>query len=241
MRVFAAMAWGLIPMVWGVYHFGPGQEQTKYDQVDLILYQAKQEAKQENWKEAVDLYNAALMVIPKDKVHESRKIRLERNKARMLSNNLPAAYLDLEQMLSEMTQDKNSDPELLKETRSAMANAQYYVTWTVRLEGATKDEWEPIIEGARQNYRLLAENAKETEDKEDLEEQQENLEAVIKLADIGLKELQAMPIPKQCNCKGCKKGCCNGKGKKKGKGKSKSKAKDNRGATAGPPPDNSGS
>ena len=240
MRIFLALVWGLVPLVWGAYHYGPGQEQVTLDQIDTMLQAADDAVAKENYSEAVQLYNDALELVPKEQVHDSRKIRLERNKNLMLAEQLPDAYLDMQTLLDEMNTDEKSDPKLLEEVRATMANAQYYVTWTVRLEGADKNDWEPIIEGSRQNYRLLAENAKKNGDTEKQKSYQEDLEAVIRLADLGLKELQAIPLPKQCKCKGCCKGCCNGKckGKKKGKGKKK---KDGRGASSGPPPDNSGS
>ena len=47
----------------------------------------------------------------------------------------------------------------LAEAREAYANAQYYWTWLMRVEGYTREEWEPEVEVARQTYRLLAERA----------------------------------------------------------------------------------
>ena len=180
-------------------------------------------------------------MIPSDRVQETQKLRLERDKAMMFNGQLPDAYLDLQALLKELTDEKNTDNDLLKQTRSAMANAEYYVTWTLRLEGVGKEGWEPIIESARQNYRLLAENAAKGDNKKELKEQQENLEAVIRLANIGITDLQGIPIPKQCKCKGCCNGKCNKKGKKKKKGKGQKKSKDNRGASSGSPPDKTGS
>lgn len=246
MRILFAIVWGLVPLFGVAYHYGPGQEKVTLDRIDSILASAESSFESKDYKQAVQHYDDALALLPKDRIHDSRKIRLERNKVMMNAEQLPDSYLDLENLLDELSNDENADPKLLEETRSTMANAQYYVTWTVRLEGADKNQWEPIIEGSRQNYRLLAEDAKKSGDTEKQKYFQENLEAVIRLADLDLKELQAIPLPKQCKCKGCKGGCCNGNGKKKGKGKGKSKKKkkgnkDNRGASSGPPPDNSGS
>jgi hypothetical protein len=58
---------------------------------------------------------------------------------------------------------------------------------------------------------------------------------------MDLRELQGLDIPKQCS--GCKSGQCKKPGNGKGKGLSKGgeKKKDARGASSGPPPDNSGS
>lgn len=245
MRVMFLLGWALIPCFIGAYHYGPGQEQIKLDRVDRRVQAAQEAAKQNNWSQAVLLYNEAMPMIPKEDVATARKVRLERNKAMMMNGELPQAYLDLQALMEEITQEEKPDPELLKQTRSAMANAEYYVTWTLRLEGLGKEDWEPIIESSRQNYRLLAEEAAKSENQEELKEHQENLEAVIRLANLDLANLQAIPIPKQCKCKGSCCGACKGKGKgkgkKKGKGKGQKKEKDHRGASSGPPPDKSGS
>jgi hypothetical protein len=104
------------------------------------------------------------------------------------------------------------------------------------LEGEPPDVWEPEIEGARQNYRLLAEQAG---DSAAAMSYQEDLEAAVRLARMDLSELQGLNLPRQCQ--GCKS--CNGNGRCKGKGPTKSKnqgPRDVRGASSGPPPDNSG-
>ncbi len=241
MRTMLILSWVLIPFFLGAYHYGPGQELIKLDNVDKRIKAAKQASEKDDWETAVLLYNEALPMIPSDRVKETQQLRLERDKAMMFNGQLPDAYLDLQALLNELTDEKEPDKEQLKQTRSAMANAEYYVTWTLRLEGVGKQGWEPIIESARQNYRLLAENAAQSGNKKELKEQQENLEAVIRLANIGMTDLQGIPIPKQCKGKGCCNGVCNKKGKKKGKGKGKKKPKDNRGASSGSPPDKSGS
>ncbi|HBL48136.1 MAG TPA: hypothetical protein DDZ90_32620 [Planctomycetaceae bacterium] len=243
MRIMMLLCWGLVPCFVGAYHYGPGQAQLKLDEVDQRIKAAQTAVKLENWDQAVRLYNEALPLVPADRVKEAQKLRLERDKAMMLNGQLPDAYLDLQALLDELQKEPQPDAELVKETRSAMANAEYYVTWALRLEGVGKEGWEPIIESARQNYRLLAENAALTGSKTELIEQQENLEAVIRLANLDLTDLQGMPIPKQCQCKGCCNGVCNKQGKNKGKkkGAGKKKPKDNRGASSGPPPDKSGS
>jgi len=183
------LSWALIPFFLGAYHYGPGQEQIKLDGVDQRIEAARVAAKAEDWSKAVALYNEALSMVPSDRVAESRRVRLERNKAMMFNGELPEAYLDLQALLDEITQEEKPDPELLKQTRSAMANAEYYVTWTFRLEGLGKEDWEPIIESSRQNYRLLAENAAKSGNQEELKEHQENLEAVIRLANLDLTGL----------------------------------------------------
>ena len=98
-------------------------------------------------------------------------------------------------MLSEINADTN--PKLIAEIKSTLANAQYYITWLMRLEGHSREIWEPVIESSRQNYYAAAEFAKSEGNQQSADQLVENLEASIKLARIDLDELQGLPLPSQ--------------------------------------------
>ncbi len=129
----------------------------------------------------------------------------------MFAKQLPEASADLDVLVAECRTDKQADPALLADAREALANAQYYMTWLMRLEGFPRDEWEPEIEGARQTYRLLAEQAEPTGDRS-AKQRKEDLESAIRLARMEPGELQGLPIPKQCQ--GCKSGQCKKPGRR---------------------------
>ena len=63
--------------------------------------------------------------------------------------------------------------------------------------GPCREEWEPEIEAARQNYRLLAERAKLRGDAKLAKQCCEDLESAVKLARMDLQELQGIPLPNQ--------------------------------------------
>ena len=113
----------------------------------------------------------------------------------MQCSQLPEAYKELLSMLS--SQDENTEPQLVADTKSTLANAQYYMTWLMRLEGHSRELWEPVIESSRQNYYAAAEFAKSQSDQRSADQLTENLEASIKLARIDLDELQGLPLPNQ--------------------------------------------
>ena len=113
----------------------------------------------------------------------------------MQCSQLPEAYKELLSMLS--SQDENTEPQLVADTKSTLANAQYYMTWLMRLEGHSRELWEPVIESSRQNYYAAAEFAKSQSDQRSADQLTENLEASIKLARIDLYELQGLPLPNQ--------------------------------------------
>ena len=88
-------------------------------------------------------------------------------------------------------------PALLAEARAAWANAQHYMTWRLRLEGAGEAEWMPVSEGARQTYRRLAEEAEARGDADLARLRREDLDTTIRLARMSLDELQGLPLPSQ--------------------------------------------
>lgn len=241
MRGLLLIGWLLLPVGFGVWHYGPGQDHQLMDEIGETLRRADALAGRERWGDAADAYTKALAALPTSNTAEGRRIRVERAKAYLQSSQLPAAYDDMNALVAEMTADKSSDSAVLADARSTQANARYYLTWLMRLEGALPEEWEPEIDAARQTYRRLAEEAQAAGDHDAAERHGKDLESAIRLARMEPGELQGQPLPKQCQ------GCCSGncKGKKPGTGQKKSQSKnasdkDARGASSGPPPDGSG-
>ncbi len=208
-----------------------------------VLADADRLAVGEQWQAASSRYEEALKLLPDGRVDDARRIRLQRAKVQMLDHQLPEANVALRELVDQMEDDKTADPKVRDEARETLANAQYYMTWLMRLEGLGAEEWEPEIESARQSYRLLAEKAEAAGDQPAARKHREDLESAIRLERLELAELQGLDIPKQCS--GCKSGQCKKPGKKPGNGKKPSQKeqekKDARKAGAGPPPDNSGS
>ena len=115
----------------------------------------------------------------------------------MFLSKLPAAHAELSSLVEELGNDPTADPKLLADARGALANAQYYRTWLMRLEGAPADEWEPEIEASRQNYKLLAEQAQQSGDVLLAKANEESLESSVRLARMDLNDLQGLPLPSQ--------------------------------------------
>ncbi len=233
MRSVILVGWLLVPVLVGAWHYGPGQERMKLDEVAALLAEADKCAAAEDFVEADTKYTEALGKLPPEKTAESRRIRLERAKAQMNARKLPEAHADLLALVEELKSDTNADAKVLAEARSSLASSQYYMTWLMRLAGEQKELWEPEIEAARQNYRLLAEQAETAGDSDSAKKHREDLEAAIRLARMELSDLQGLSLPSQC--KGCCSGKCRGRSANKG-----TKPQDARGASLGPPVDTSG-
>lgn len=196
MRNLLLVAWLALPLGAWAYHEGPGQDRTALDAMDAVITAAHDAARAGKWKVAVREYEAALGKQPKNPDALSKatvqRLQVELNKARMQASKLPEAREELEALVEQMQADADTDPVVLADARQALARSQFYMTWLMRLEGLDRDAWEPEIEAARQNWRLLAEQAK---DDKVAVQHRTDLEAAIRLERMELEDLQGLPLP----------------------------------------------
>ena len=201
MRKFMIAAWLLLPVGAWAYHEGPGQEKMQLDAVDVELEKAREAADAEDWILAAKHYDAALNEFPALETPAlqaaAQRVKLSSAKAKLEGAKLPEARKELIALVEEFETEETANPDLADEAREAYAHAQYYWTWLMRLEGAAREEWEPEVEIARQNFRLLAEGADERGEAEAAIGHMEDLESTIKLARLDLEELQGLPLPSQ--------------------------------------------
>jgi len=197
MRKMLLTLWLILPIAAWAYHAGPGQDQKVLESADRLLVEARAFAKQEDWRQSADRYERALQALPAGHRVPARRIRLELDKARMLARQLPEAHADLKSLVEELASDPAADAGLLAEARGALASSQYYMTWLMRLEGLPAEEWEPEIEAARQNWRLLGEESDRAGDAKAARQHREDLESAVRLARMELKDLQGLPLPSQ--------------------------------------------
>jgi len=234
MKLLLITLWLAVPLAVAAYHYGPGQELIKADAAAKHLTAAVEAAKSGDHKAAITEYDSALSALPADATAQARQIRLARAKERMPNGELPEAHDELAALFAELAADTHADPDLKRETQTALGNAKYYLAWLMRLEGGAEEEWRPEIEAARQHFRHLAEEAQSTGNTTLVTTHRQSLESAIKLGRMDLTDLQGLPLPKQC--KNCKSGKC----KKQGPPK-KSPPQDSRGASKTMGPDQSGS
>lgn len=196
MRTFLLLSWMALPVAGLAYHYGPGQDRLVLDEVATLVANAESAVADEDWRAAVKFYGEAIGKLPSERAMDARHLRLERAKAQMNANELPTANTDLQALVAELDRDPTTPEALKREGRRALANSQFYMTWLLRLEGKTRPEWEPIIEAARQNYRLLAE-AETPPATANRDTNREDLEAAIRLARLEIEDLQGLPLPSQ--------------------------------------------
>lgn len=196
-RILILTGWLLLAVAGVTYHLTAGPSQEKLDLAAARVKEAEKAAGEKDYADAVTKYEAALAALPEGRTADARKIRLEKAKAQMLAKQLPDAHADLKALVEELVNDPTADEKLVADARSAMANANYYITWLMRLEGLPREAWEPEAEAARQTYKLLAEQAETAGDAAAAKRHKEDLESAVRLARMDLGELQGLPLPTQ--------------------------------------------
>lgn len=198
MRNYLLVGWLLLPIGAWAYHEGPGQDRVTLEEADAVLVAAHDAAVAGNWGKAVTEYEKAIGKLPKNAdacdVRVGQRLQIELNKARMEASELPTARQELGMLVEQLDKDSNADAAIRRDARQALAQAQFYTTWLMRLEGLDREVWEPEIEAARQNWRLLAEQAPSTDE---AKRHQGDLEAAVRLARLELEDLQGLPLPSQ--------------------------------------------
>ena len=191
MRIILVTFWLLIPLGFAAYHFGPGQEHVKLDDTETTLSEARSAVADQDWPAAIESYQKALAKLPKKEKETSIRIQIEIAKAKMQSARLPEAREDLAELVAQLNDDSSAPSKQKEEALSALANARYYMTYLMKLEGLPASEWEPEIEAARQEYKLLAQTGSNKE------KHLSDLESAIRLARAEPTELYGLPIPSQ--------------------------------------------
>lgn len=240
MRPVLVVLWMLLPLGAILWHLGPGVEGRARDRAARHVARAEDARAAGDHEGAVEAFGAALEALPGSDTPAALRIGIERAKARISAGQLAAASKELESLVAAAAADPAADPALVADAEDALATSDFYVAWLKRLEGQPREEWEPHAESARQTWRHLAETEEAGGDAGRAAGHARNLEAVVRLARMEPDELQGLPIPAECrNCKGGQCRSCRNPGKRPSP--SAKKAKDARGASSGPPPDDSGS
>ena len=197
MRRMLLVGWIMLLPLGGLYHLVAGPEHQEMDDIGQLLAEARSMVGKEQWSPAVARFEKALQALPAERLDDARRIRLETAQAKMNAARLPEAHKDLKGLLDELLEEESHDRNFEHQVRESLAGSQFYMTWLMRLEGLPATEWEPEIESARQNYRMLAETAEKAGRTEQAKKQRENLESAIRLARLDLTDLQGLPLPNQ--------------------------------------------
>ncbi len=206
----AWVVWALAPVGVAALHMGPGQCLMKRDDAGAHVRDAHLAEEGKDWTTAAANYAEARELLPEAAESERLKLAVAQAKAHVEAGDFLEGARQFEELIARQAASAAPDESVLKELRSELGEVAYLTAWIMRVEGATADEWKPETEKARQQFRLLSESHADDADAEGFKK---NLEAAIRLEQMDLSELLALPLPKEC-CGKCK-GLCDQKRKQR--------------------------
>ncbi len=209
MRKILLLIWLLIPVLIITMHYGPGRKYRALETATRQIKHAEQlQAVAEttnapdDWRRVAEAYRAALALTPPEKKLAAARIKLAAARAQMYQGELVEAINELETLLDDARQE-NLPAAHQNNIRDTLARSQFGAAWVMRLEGSGVGLWTQQAENARQNFRLLAENAIDNNDTH-APDHQKNLEATIRMSRMDASFIKGLPLPKEAQ---------NGKGK----------------------------
>ncbi len=220
-------------ILWLYVYLGLGSDARQREGFSPVLMRAGEALETNDYGTAVDLYEEAAAGMPDSYSEEQVQLRIHAARAKALDGSLLEAIDTMNDVLFEM-------PALMRrgrigrDLRETMARNQYYAAWIMRLEGAPRHDWIVFADQSRQQYRILAETAGDSDTGGD---PAKNLESAVRLTRMDLATLRSLPLPPEAQRareRGVGKGEGEGKeGKGKAEGPGKGKPNDARGTQPG--------
>ncbi|MDT8390118.1 MAG: hypothetical protein RRC34_06375 [Lentisphaeria bacterium] len=227
-------------------HYGPGQTWSRAGRAATLRKEALACEKNGDWEQARVTYEAALAALPEDGYDRQRRVlRIARAWTYLNTKDVSEAVDQLETLLEETRRDDIEDVEITRDLRGALAHAEYYTAWHMRLENAPREEWLKELEVARRNFRYLAETSPDLAARR-------NVEAAVFLSRLDRDKLETLPLPEEDAGKGSQ-GVSDQRGEQQGQGEpgdqegegegeqGENRPEDARGRGLGRRPDGSGS
>jgi hypothetical protein len=166
------------------------------------------------WRKTADALAEAQTLVDEIGGPVREQIRLAKARALVRTGDVAAGANELEDMLYDSMDSQALPESLTREAREELATAYYYGARLMRLAGKPSEEWREVASRARQNFRYLAEDARERgASQEEIANHEKNGELVLNLEQSSLDELYAKPRPKDSPT-----GTCNGLGDKPRRG-----------------------
>ncbi|SFI64587.1 hypothetical protein [Planctomicrobium piriforme] len=200
LRNLLLAAWLMTPIGGYLCQQYAAPELIKSNQASAAFSQASMLTQQEDWESAVAVLLETQALVPEKDVRTQNQLKLEIAKLYLRQGMLDDArdaLVNLGDKLATSTSEQAPD-QFRREYQRVMANTDFYTAWQLRVQGEVRDTWEPVLDGARQSFRQLAETA--NTDAERTSRAEDN-ESAIRLAFLDDEDLIGTPFPKKCQCK----------------------------------------
>ncbi len=186
--------WCLIPLAGVLFHYGYG-EQLLYAEDAVKLQRAARQLEQEaQFEPASKTYAAAEKAAHPDDHPLRTRLRIDAARTAMLGGNPLEAARQIERLLGAPTSGHFPN-DLVTEAKTTLALSLYYAAYALRSELPEPKMWRSEIEGARQIFLALYEEATAKKRGAEAAFFAQNLEASILLARTRQAELVSLPTP----------------------------------------------
>jgi hypothetical protein len=197
-KKYLVLLWLLLPLPVLVFHFTRGQQWLARDQARDLVARGAAAEQAADWPAADHAYREAARLT--GKTDEALRLRLDLAQTRVRHRaGEPVAAIDLAGQLLADPAFAAMPEAFRREAREQAARLHYHAAWVMRLEGAGRELWMEEAEKARQNFRLLAEDAG-TADESEASRRRTNLESAVQLQRLSLTELMGRPLPEEGQC-----------------------------------------
>jgi hypothetical protein len=222
MKRWLLLLWLLLPLPVVVWHFGPGQRWLARDRVHTLVRQARAAEQRADWAAAEGSYRDAAAALGQGDARLKMELDLALVRTRFRQGGAVEAIDGAQSILTD-PRFPSMPPDLQQEARELAGRIHYYAAWVMRLEGAQRDLWMEAAELARQNFRMLAEDAAPSAKADARPEpapaprpapaapaaaastdppaiatsRRTNLETAVRLQRMSLTELMARPLPEE--------------------------------------------
>jgi hypothetical protein len=186
--------WCLIPLAGLLFHYGYGEQLSYAEGAVQLQRTARQFEMDAAFETASERYAAAEKAAHPDDFALRARLRIDGARAMMLGGTPLEAARQLERLLGAPTSGE-LPRELVAEAKTTLALALYYAAYALRSALPEPNMWRAEIEGARQIFLALYEDAAAKNRVAETAFYAQNLEACILFARTRQPEFVSLPTP----------------------------------------------
>jgi len=188
------LLWYFLPVFALLFHYAYG-ERMQYAEGSLKLQtQARLEERSGHFQEASTLFAQAEKAAHPDDFALRARLRIENARSLTAAGNPLEAARQMERLLGARSTSELPDA-LIADVQITLALSLYYAAYALRLELAEPQFWRSELDGARQIFLALYQDAERNQNAADASFHARNLEATILLSRTRQAELVSLDAP----------------------------------------------
>jgi|GEM_PF-2762587 len=188
--------WVVSPLLLILFHFGPGQKLAERDRATDLAASAKPLVERKEWKEAIQVYDRALAMLPEREVADRREIQFSRGKALLSAGRSGESIAVLERLEGELVH-ANPESAVVAAVRKELAAALFCRAFLLRRSGDMRT-WPALAKRARASFEALSAKARLAGKADDEAALTRSAIEVVRLETVSTEVLAGLTLPKEC-------------------------------------------